>query len=89
MDLQMALTRLSERAKTDAAFRAECEADFLGVLARETGLAETAVREQLQRLSDEALAGVAGGLGADPVELFRQQLFGQLDGFFTQGRREL
>ncbi|HEY8418443.1 MAG TPA: hypothetical protein VIK93_10475 [Limnochordales bacterium] len=61
MDLEAALRRLNQRAKTDEAFRQEFERDPEGVLQRETGLPLDDLWQLAAELSDAELAAVTGG----------------------------
>lgn len=55
------LQKLNVRAETDAAFRAELEADPAGVLTRETGLTLADLERVADELGDDELAAVSGG----------------------------
>jgi len=61
VDLEAALRRLNQRAKTDEAFRHEFERDPEGVLQRETGLPLDDLWQLAAQLSDAELAAVTGG----------------------------
>lgn len=66
MDLEKRLSGLAERAQVDEAFRQELQNDPEGVLARETGITAEQLQQQLQLqpLTDEELAPVAGGVSS-------------------------
>jgi len=61
MDVNSVMNQLRERAKNDAALRKELETNPEALVARETGLPLEEVRQQIQKLNDAELSGIAGG----------------------------